>query len=93
MKKLIIWTSCLWLVTAAAAAGMQQDPTAAILRISQDEFMKAMKSENVIILDIRDLQAYKAGHIPGAISMPYGEVGSRAAKEMPKDKAIITYCS
>jgi hypothetical protein len=44
-----------------------------------------------LIIDVRDVNTYAAGHIVGAISFPEADVDSRF-KELPKDKLIIAYC-
>jgi predicted sulfurtransferase len=39
-------------------------------RISQQDFKKLIVSKNVIILDTRNEDVYKLGHIPGALLLP-----------------------
>jgi rhodanese-related sulfurtransferase len=36
-------------------------------------------------------EEYRAGHIPGALSIPVGELKARL-KELPKDRDIVAYC-
>ena len=50
-----------------------------------------VNGETVVILDLRNQEGFKEGHIPGAVSIPFEELESRY-KELPKDKEIITYC-
>ena len=47
---------------------------------------------NLLIIDARAPTDFAAGHIPGAINIPYYEMGQRY-KEVPKDKWVITYCA
>jgi rhodanese-related sulfurtransferase/rubrerythrin len=49
------------------------------------------KHGEYILLDVRQPEEYKAGHIPGAIFIPLGELEARQA-ELDRDKKIITYC-
>lgn len=39
-------------------------------RISQQDFKKLVAEKNVIILDTRNEDVYKLGHIPGALLLP-----------------------
>jgi predicted sulfurtransferase len=39
-------------------------------RISQQDFKKLVGEKNVIILDTRNEDVYKLGHIPGAVLLP-----------------------
>jgi phage shock protein E len=43
------------------------------------------------VLDVRSPEEYAAGHVPGAVNVPHGEVGSRLA-ELPRDRDIVLYC-
>jgi len=44
-----------------------------------------------LLLDVRQPEEYEAGHIPGAMLIPLGELESRR-EELEQDKKIITYC-
>ena len=46
---------------------------------------------NFVILDVRSGSGYREGHVPGAINIPFEELTARA-KELPKDKEIISCC-
>lgn len=80
--------------TQASRPSPDQDNAAetAAARISIPEAEAAMKRGEAVFLDVRQPDAYSAGHIKGAIAMPEGEVAARAVK-LPKDKKIITYCA
>ncbi len=47
--------------------------------------------DEVLILDVRTPEGYRAGHLPGAVNIPFEELPTRA-KELSKQKEIITYC-
>ena len=50
------------------------------------------KSENPpLILDVRSVEEFDAGHIPGALNIPHDQVASRLA-EIEGHTAIILYC-
>ena len=43
------------------------------------------------MLDVRPAEEYRAGHIPGAVSIPVGELKARL-EELPKGRDVIAYC-
>ncbi len=45
----------------------------------------------VTILDVRPIEEYQAGHIPGAMSIPLKEL-ERHLSEFPHDQEIVAYC-
>jgi rhodanese-related sulfurtransferase/rubrerythrin len=49
------------------------------------------KKGEFLLLDVRQPEEYKAGHIPGAIFIPLGELDTRQ-EELERSKKIITYC-
>lgn len=59
--------------------------------IDEDELMRRVKRGAVTVLDVRPAEEFRAGHLPGAISIPLEELGSRV-DELPKDEAIVAYC-
>jgi len=46
---------------------------------------------NFVILDVRSVEGYREGHVPGALNIPFEELPNRL-KELPKNQEIITYC-
>lgn len=59
--------------------------------VDAHELAARLGRRNVLVLDVRPGAEYAAGHIPGAISMPPGEVERRLA-ELPKRREIVAYC-
>lgn len=59
--------------------------------VASDELVRRVKRGEVTVLDVRPAQEYRAGHIPGAISIPVGELAARL-KELPKRRAVVAYC-
>jgi rhodanese-related sulfurtransferase len=45
----------------------------------------------VAVLDVRPPEEYRAGHLPGALSIPLAELRRRLA-ELPRDREIVAYC-
>jgi rhodanese-related sulfurtransferase len=56
-----------------------------------DELLRRVKAGKVTLLDVRPKEEYRAGHIPGAVSIPVGELKTRW-REIRKDREIVAYC-
>lgn len=48
-------------------------------------------NEPWFVLDVRPNAEYAAGHFPGAVSIPLGELTDRA-EEVPTDQMVVVYC-
>jgi rhodanese-related sulfurtransferase len=57
------------------------------------DYVKALLDarEPVVLVDFRKLSEYRAGHLPGAISLPITEL-DRRFREIPEGKRVILYC-
>jgi len=49
------------------------------------------KKGEYLLLDVRQPEEYEAGHVPGAMLIPLGELEARQG-ELDRNKKIITYC-
>jgi len=59
--------------------------------VDRDALIRRIKKEDVIILDVRPPEEFRAGHINGALSVPLKELDLMLAK-LPKNKEIVAYC-
>ncbi len=59
--------------------------------VSRDELEARLRAGSVIVLDVRPADEYAAGHVPGAVSIPVGEL-KRRLKEIPKGQEIVACC-
>lgn len=55
------------------------------------ELLRRVRSGEVTVLDVRPIEEYRAGHIPGALSVPLSDLKARL-KELPKDREVVAYC-
>ena len=55
------------------------------------DLLEGLRDGAVTLLDVRPPDEYAAGHIPGAISMPFAEIEQRLG-ELPSDGEIVAYC-
>ncbi len=49
------------------------------------------REDNFLLLDVRDEEEYRLGHMDGSVNMPLNSLRSRL-EELPKDQKIIVYC-
>lgn len=42
------------------------------------------------VIDVRGLEEYESGHVPGAVNIPAGELPERLS-EIPKDRPVVPY--
>lgn len=59
--------------------------------VPRAELKRRMKSEGVVVIDVRPRVEFGAGHIEGARSIPVAEL-ARRLKELPQSKQIVAYC-
>lgn len=59
--------------------------------VEGDELLRRVKSGAVTVLDVRPEEEFRAGHIPGALSIPVGQLAARL-KELPKGREVVAYC-
>ena len=52
---------------------------------------RRLQDEDVVVLDVRPAEEYRAGHIPGARSIPVAELAERL-DELPPERQIVAYC-
>jgi|SRR5271167_2339363 len=53
--------------------------------------LKAGVSE-IVVIDARSRDAYAAGHIPGAISLPHREMDAETTTRFDRSKVYVVYC-
>ena len=60
-------------------------------QISREELLRRASSGEITVLDVRPATEYTAGHIPGAVSLPIGQLEQRLA-ELPSSGEVVAYC-
>ena len=93
MKKLVFLLLAVMLLTACGQ-DIENDQGAVYVNIMAEEAKEIMDSEEgYIILDVRTLEEYDQGHIPGAIVISHEEIAEKAEKTLTeKDQLILVYC-
>jgi rhodanese-related sulfurtransferase len=59
--------------------------------VDRRRLLERIRAGEVIVLDVRHVSEYEAGHIPGARSVPLEEL-EKALKSIPKSREIVAYC-
>jgi rhodanese-related sulfurtransferase len=59
--------------------------------LTRDELLLRLEAGDVTIIDVRPVEEYAAGHIPGAVSIPVDELADRIAS-LPAGVTIVAYC-
>jgi rhodanese-related sulfurtransferase len=60
--------------------------------VTRQELARRLQDgDDLVVLDVRPAAEYAAGHLPGAVSIPVGELRRRLA-ELPADREIVAYC-
>ena len=93
MKKLVFLFLAVMMLTACGQ-DTENDQGAVYVNITAGEAKQIMDiEEGYIILDVREQDEYDAGHIPGAILIPYTQIEEKANEMLPdKEQLILVYC-
>ena len=93
MKKLIILLLAVMMFTACGQ-DKENNQGAVYVNITAEEAKRIMDTEEgYVILDVREQDEYDAGHISGAILIPYTQIEAKANEMLPdKDQLILVYC-
>src|SRR5688572_19471404 len=59
--------------------------------VSFEELRRRMRERDVTVIDVRPEEEFRSGHIPGALSIPVGQLKRRLA-EIPKKREVVAYC-
>ncbi|MER5204200.1 metalloregulator ArsR/SmtB family transcription factor [Streptomyces sp. NPDC002825] len=59
--------------------------------VTREELRVRVEAGDVVVLDVRPVEEYLAGHIPGAISIPVDELADRIG-ELPEGTETVVYC-
>ncbi len=60
--------------------------------VTREELARRLQDDDgLVVLDVRPVAEHAAGHLPGAVSIPVGELRRRLA-ELPRDREIVAYC-
>ena len=67
-------------------------PMPSITPAELDAKMKGPSPKRPLLIDVRQPEEFRSGHIPGAKLIPLGEL-TRRLNELPKNKEIVCVCA
>jgi rhodanese-related sulfurtransferase/DNA-binding transcriptional ArsR family regulator len=59
--------------------------------VDQEQLLSQVRGGEVVVLDVRPPEEYRAGHIPGALSVPLEELEQRLSR-LPRRRQVVAYC-
>jgi rhodanese-related sulfurtransferase/DNA-binding transcriptional ArsR family regulator len=60
--------------------------------VTREELARRLAAgDDLVVLDVRPAAEHASGHLPGAVSIPVGELRRRLA-EVPRDREVVAYC-
>ncbi len=59
--------------------------------VTRDELLDRLGSGSVVLLDVRPTEEYTAGHIPGAVSVPFGDLAEHLP-QLAAARDVVAYC-
>ncbi len=59
--------------------------------IDRNELLRRAANGDVVVVDVRPGVEYRAGHVPGSVSIPLEELEARL-DELPENVEIVAYC-
>lgn len=81
-------------VSAICLSGCASSGGAEYRQVDMNEAVEMMENEkDYIILDVRTEQEFEEQHIPNAINVPNGTIGTKEISELPdKEQLLMVYC-
>jgi rhodanese-related sulfurtransferase len=59
--------------------------------VAGEELLRRVRRGEVTVIDVRPPEEYRAGHVPGALSVPLDELRARL-RELPRGCEVVAYC-
>ncbi|MFQ5570958.1 MAG: ArsR/SmtB family transcription factor [Rhodothermales bacterium] len=59
--------------------------------VDREELVERVVQRSITVIDVRPVEEYRAGHIPGAVSIPLKELEARLS-ELPEGEEVVAYC-
>ncbi|MEW5982546.1 MAG: metalloregulator ArsR/SmtB family transcription factor [Acidobacteriota bacterium] len=59
--------------------------------VEKEELLRRARHRDVVVLDVRPVAEYLAGHIAGALSVPLAQLEQRLA-DLPRSRRVVAYC-
>lgn len=53
----------------------------------------SLRDTGFVLLDVRDPELFRQGHVPGAVNLPHGRINERNLAPYPPETLFVTYCA
>jgi phage shock protein E len=84
-------TGMKWLVVIAAGVALCAQ---AVWRVQRVRRRVIWLTQGARLIDVREPVEFQAGHVPGALNLPLGELEARITQEAPdKEQPLALYCA
>ena len=97
MKRIVIFLLLMLFLTTGCAQKLDGDGMigeTTYIQIDQEKAKEMMAvNDGHVVVDVRRVDEYASGHIPGAILIPNESIGTEKPDQLPdKDQIILVYC-
>ena len=75
-----------------ASSAYDEETYPDIPRVSLEDAKAAFEAGTAVFVDVRGVDVFAMSHIPGSLSIPLADLGTRLA-ELDPNQWIITYCT
>lgn len=75
-----------------ATAGHDHAAESSVRRMTVAELRTALDRGEAVVVDVRDVDSYRSGHIPRSMHIPLNFVESQVPY-LPKGKTFVSYCT
>lgn len=59
--------------------------------VNVEEAHQKLDSREAVMIDVRERDEWRAGHVKGARHIPLGDLGARLG-EIPRDREVLLFC-
>jgi rhodanese-related sulfurtransferase len=56
------------------------------------ERVSGLVQQGAALVDVLPKREYEQEHLPGARSVPLGDLNRESTRELPRERAIVVYC-
>ena len=78
-------------VDRALSAYLGESVRGDVDEVDRAELVRRLEADEVVLLDVRPVEEFRAGHIAGARSVPFDQVAATVA-ELDPDRDVVAYC-
>ncbi len=61
------------------------------IQIFRDEVQRLLREERAQLVDVLPVREFEDEHIPGAISVPLGDLDAGSAAQLDRDRPVVVY--